>query len=202
MSSTTNTIKTTAAKIYGDAGLIYIRYDAEIVTRPSGDKKISGSRPPFKDIKEQIKYGPGSGKYYSLLMGREFQPGRWSILLDFDNKADETSQSGLDLAKKLNMYQYNAPKQHTPSKGLHYIFYVDDEQKKHIKSRTTITYQGVKYNMDVKFENGLCNCAPSKIEGSNHHEGNHPNCLLAGGDAARGQGGSHYQNNRHPRRAT
>ncbi|MFM7983854.1 MAG: hypothetical protein ACKPKO_31465, partial [Candidatus Fonsibacter sp.] len=67
-------------------------------------------------------------------MGREFQPGRWSILLDFDKKADETSQSGLDLAVKLNMYQYNAPKQNTPSKGLHYIFYVDDEQKKHIKS--------------------------------------------------------------------
>ena len=28
-----------------------------------------------------------------------------------------------------------------------------------------ITYQGVEYNMDVKFENGLCNCAPSMIEG-------------------------------------
>ena len=30
-------------------------------------------------------------------MGREFKPGRWSILLDFDNKADEVSHSGLDL---------------------------------------------------------------------------------------------------------
>ncbi|MFM7984524.1 MAG: hypothetical protein ACKPKO_34880, partial [Candidatus Fonsibacter sp.] len=56
-------------------------------------------------------------------------------------------------------------KQNTPSEGFHYIFYVDAEQKKHIKSRTTITYQGVKYNMDVKFDHGLCNCAPSKIEG-------------------------------------
>ncbi|MFM7987424.1 MAG: hypothetical protein ACKPKO_49740, partial [Candidatus Fonsibacter sp.] len=51
------------------------------------------------------------------------------------------------------------------SGGLHYIFYVDAQQKKHITSRTTITYQGTKYNMDVKFENGLCNCAPSNIEG-------------------------------------
>ncbi|MFM7982605.1 MAG: hypothetical protein ACKPKO_25110, partial [Candidatus Fonsibacter sp.] len=43
-------------------------------------KKIGGSRPPFKGIQEQKKYGPGSGTYYSRLMGREFKPGRWSIL--------------------------------------------------------------------------------------------------------------------------
>ncbi|MFM7980542.1 MAG: hypothetical protein ACKPKO_14615, partial [Candidatus Fonsibacter sp.] len=63
------------------------------------------------------------------------------------------------------MDQYGAPKQKTPSKGLHYIFYVDAQQKKHITSRTTITYQCVVYNMDVKFNNGLGNCTPSKIEG-------------------------------------
>ncbi|MFM7983282.1 MAG: hypothetical protein ACKPKO_28570, partial [Candidatus Fonsibacter sp.] len=51
-----------------------------------------------------------------MLRGREFKPGRWSILLDFDNKADEASHSGLDLVNKLNMDQYNAPKQKTPSK--------------------------------------------------------------------------------------
>ncbi|MFM7984375.1 MAG: hypothetical protein ACKPKO_34125, partial [Candidatus Fonsibacter sp.] len=67
--------------------------------------------------------------------------------------------------KKLNMDQYDAPKHKTPSKGLHYVFYVDAQQKEHITSRTTITYQGVVYNMDAKFKNGLCNCAPSKIEG-------------------------------------
>ncbi|MFM7980518.1 MAG: hypothetical protein ACKPKO_14495, partial [Candidatus Fonsibacter sp.] len=77
----------------------------------------------------------------------------------------ETSHNGRDLANKLNMDQYDAPKQNTPSKGFHYIFYVDAQQKKRIKSRTTITYQGVKYNMDVKFDNSLCNCSPSKIEG-------------------------------------
>ncbi|MFM7980543.1 MAG: hypothetical protein ACKPKO_14620, partial [Candidatus Fonsibacter sp.] len=112
----------------------------------------------FSKIKEQINYGPNSGDYYSLRMGREFKPGRWSILLDFDKKADDASRSGTDLAKMLNMDQYDAPKQKTPSKGLHYIFYVDAQQKKHITSRTTITYQGVVYNMDVKFKNGLCNC--------------------------------------------
>ncbi|MFM7988739.1 MAG: hypothetical protein ACKPKO_56440, partial [Candidatus Fonsibacter sp.] len=75
------------------------------------------------------------------------------------------SQSGIDLINKLNMGQYDAPKQKTPSDGFHYLFYVDAQQKGHITARTTITYQGAVYNMDVKFNNGLCNCAPSNIEG-------------------------------------
>ena len=60
------------------------------------------------------------------------------------------------------MDQYDAPKQKTPSGGLHYIFYVDAQQKDHITSRTTITYQGATYNMDVKFNNSPCNCAPTR----------------------------------------
>ncbi|MFM7978099.1 MAG: hypothetical protein ACKPKO_02180, partial [Candidatus Fonsibacter sp.] len=60
--------------------------------------------------------------------------------MDLDNKADDASRSGLDLAKKLNMDQYDAPKQKTPSKGLQYIFYVDAQQNEHITSRATITY--------------------------------------------------------------
>ncbi|MFM7979487.1 MAG: hypothetical protein ACKPKO_09245, partial [Candidatus Fonsibacter sp.] len=143
---------------------IFIIYHAQIESKPNGQKKIGGSRPAFSKITEQINYGPDSGDYYCLLMGREFKPGRWLILLDFDNKAEETTHSGLDLAKKLNMDQY-APKQETPSGGLHYIFYVDAQLKEHITAHTTIPYQGVVYNMDVKFKNGLCNCAPSKIEG-------------------------------------
>ncbi|MFM7986142.1 MAG: PriCT-2 domain-containing protein, partial [Candidatus Fonsibacter sp.] len=50
-------------------------------------------------------------------------------------------------------------------RGLHYIFHVDAQQKDHITARTTIPYQGAVYNKDVKFKHGLCNCAPSKIEG-------------------------------------
>ena len=165
-SSNTTSSKLSPAQIYGDANLIFIRYHAQIETKPNGQKKIGGIRPAFSKIKEQINYKSGSGDYYSLLMGREFKPGRWSILLDFDNKADDVSQSGVVLAKEiLNMDQYDAPKQKTPSGGLHYIFYVDAQQKEHITSRTTITYQDAVYNMDVKFKNGLCNCAPSKIEG-------------------------------------
>ena len=90
-------------------------------------------------------------------------------MFDFDNKAEETTHSGLELVKKLNMDQYDAPKQKTPSGGLHYIFYVDAQQKDQTTSRTTITHQGTTYNMDVKFKSGLCNCAPSKIQDYGKH---------------------------------
>ena len=98
-------------------------------------------------------------------MGREFKPGRWVLLLDFDNKVEGDSRNGLELISKLKMDQYNAPCQTTPSGGYHYLFFVDAEQKDQITSKTTITHEGVKYDMDVKFKNSLCNCAPTKLEG-------------------------------------
>jgi hypothetical protein len=115
--SSNATSKLSPAEIYGEAGLIYIRYHAQIETKPNGHKKISGARPAFSQIKEQIDYSSKSGDYYSLLMGREFKPGRWSILLDFDNKADETSHNGRELVEKLNMDQYNAPQAEYPLRG-------------------------------------------------------------------------------------
>ena len=156
----------TASALYEQEGLIYIRYNAPIEEKAKGQKKIGGgSRPAFSKITQQIQYERGAGKYYSLLMGREFQPGRFVILLDFDNKVEGESKNGLDLVENLNMDQYKAPKQTTPSGGLHYLFYADADQAKHLpSSRTGITHDGVKYNMDVKFTNQLCNCAPSKIE--------------------------------------
>ena len=67
--------KLSPAQIYGDAGLVYIRYHAQIETKSNGQKKIGGSRPPFSNITKQIDYASGSGEYYSLLMGREFKTG-------------------------------------------------------------------------------------------------------------------------------
>lgn len=153
-------------QVYGDAGLIYIRAPAKVETRTNGQKKIKAN--PFPNhalIKKQPTYNNNSGDYYALLMGREFLPGRWVLLLDFDNKEEEGSKNGMELISKLNMDQYKAPCQKTPSGGKHYLFYADAAQKEHITSKTTINYQGVKYNMDVKFQNSLCTCAPTKIEG-------------------------------------
>ena len=67
--------------------------------------------------------------FCSLLMGREFLPNQYTIFLDFDNKEEGDSKSGLALAEELNMDQYFAPKQHTPSGGLHYIYFMMMESK-------------------------------------------------------------------------
>ncbi|MFM7980760.1 MAG: hypothetical protein ACKPKO_15715 [Candidatus Fonsibacter sp.] len=91
--------KLSPAQTYGNAGLIYMRYHAQIESKPNGQNNIGGSRPAFSNITKHIDYTSQFGDYYSQLMGREFKPGRWSVLLDFDNKAVETTHSGLDLVK-------------------------------------------------------------------------------------------------------
>ena len=78
--------KTTTAQLHGEAGLIYIRYRATIGNKGKGQKKIVGDLPSYSKILTQLKYTKEDGRYYSLLMGREFKPGRWAILLDFDKK--------------------------------------------------------------------------------------------------------------------
>ena len=77
--------------VYVESGIIYIRYHASIDTKPNGQKKINGKRPAYTKIEKQPRYTQYSGDYYSLLIGREFQPGRFAILLDFDNRAEGTS---------------------------------------------------------------------------------------------------------------
>ena len=58
--------------VYGKANLIYIRAPALVEPRKNGPGKIKANPYP-KDrhlITEQPKYGPNSGRYYALLMGR------------------------------------------------------------------------------------------------------------------------------------
>ena len=113
------------SEIYNESGIMYIRFDADIDSKPNGQKKIGGKRNSVAFSKLEKQPENQKGKYYSLLMGREYKPGKFAVLLDFDNKADETNKSGLELMAKLNMDQYKAPKQMTPSGGFHYIFWVD-----------------------------------------------------------------------------
>ena len=97
----------------------YIRYEAEIETKPNRQKKIKGQfHFSFSKLENQPSYSKGDGKYYSLLMGREFKPGRFVILLDFGNKQDESSKNGLELLETLKMNERGAPKQSTPFRGL------------------------------------------------------------------------------------
>ena len=76
---------------------MYIRYDGKIEDRANGQKKIAGNRPAYSKMNEQVEYKVGSGKFYSLLMGREFKPDQYAILLDFDNKVEGDTHSGLYL---------------------------------------------------------------------------------------------------------
>ncbi len=90
----------TASARYEQEVSIYIRYNAPIEEKASGQKKIGGgSRPAFSKITQQIQHEMGAGKYDSLLMGREFQPGRFVILFDFDNKVECASKHGLNLVE-------------------------------------------------------------------------------------------------------
>ena len=83
---------------------------------------------------------------------------QYAILLDCESKVEGDTKNGLDLVNALDMDQYVAPKQHTPSGGLQYIFYVDGEQAKRISSLTGLKYKGISNNMVVQFQIGLCNC--------------------------------------------
>ena len=150
------TSQTKASQLYAEAGLIYIRAPSKIETRANGQKKIKANPFPIHaQIKEQPTYNKESGNYYALLMGREFLPGRFVLLLYFDNKEEEGSENGMKLLDKLKMDSRSAPCQKTPSGGKHYLFYATAAQKEHITARTTITHQDVKYNMDVKFKSDL-----------------------------------------------
>ena len=113
MSNTTG--NQTHASLYGNANLFYIRAPELVETRTNGQKKIKANPYPSNRalITEQPKYHANSWNYYALLMGREFRPGRFVVLLDFDNK-DEGGVNGMKLIEKLNMNQYGAPGQKTP----------------------------------------------------------------------------------------
>ena len=63
------------------------------------EKKIAGIRPADIKMKKQVEYKAGSGKFYSLLMGREFKPDQYAIFWDFDNKVETDTKNWLDLVE-------------------------------------------------------------------------------------------------------
>ena len=58
--------KQTYQKLYGEAGLIYLRAPAKIEPKDNGNNmKIVGSPfPKHAGITKQPKYGPNAGEYY------------------------------------------------------------------------------------------------------------------------------------------
>ena len=78
--------------------------------------------PAYSKLQTQPAYRKQDGKYWSLIMGREYQPGKFLMLLDLDNKSDATSKNGKALIDLWNLDDCDAPKQTTPSGGVHYLF--------------------------------------------------------------------------------
>ncbi len=87
---------TAPTEVFREAGRIHIEYCATVDTKPYGQRESNGKRPAYTKITKQLKYTEWSGDHYSIRMGREFQPGRWSILLDFDIEGEGALANGLD----------------------------------------------------------------------------------------------------------
>ena len=117
--------KQTYETIYGEAGLIYLRAPAKIGPNESGQIKIKGSPfPKHGGITKQPKNGPNAGDDYTLKMGTEFKPGRWAVLLDFDNKTEGDLKNGMELVKKLKNESIRSAKTTNTIKRLplHFLF--------------------------------------------------------------------------------
>ena len=81
---------------------MYIRYDGKIEDRENGQRKMRVLGPRIvrwisKLNKRLVAVG------FSLLMGREFDPDQYAILLDFDCKLEGDTHSGLGFVEKLDM---------------------------------------------------------------------------------------------------
>ena len=59
---------------------MYIRYDGDVETKPNLQNKICGIKPAISNMTEQIEYGKGNCRLWSLLMGREFKPNQNAIV--------------------------------------------------------------------------------------------------------------------------
>ena len=172
-------------ELYKKSNLIYIQYDAKIVQRDYGAKKIEAIKyPSYSKITTQPD--ENYKKYYSLLMGREYEPNKFLILLDLDAKETQESetepatQNGLKFIQLFNLDSYRTPAQNTPSGGRHYLFYVDEIQAQGVKTLTTIKYNNIIYNTDIKFKNQLLNCQPSKINNYGEYKWINPERLAGG----------------------
>lgn len=154
---------------YEKNNLLYIGFDGKII-KSGTKKKIKGKYPSYSKIKIQEKYNT---TFYALLSGREFKTGQYLILIDIDNKSDDNTINGLEFVKIFPEFfdENTVPLQHTPSKGFHFLFWISFDQLKLLnKSYTTLLFNDLIYNVDIKLNNQLINCEPSVIPGYGKYE--------------------------------
>ena len=170
LNSTINTTKNiNIIDRYKKSNLIYIQYEADIITKDDGKQKIKGYYPAYSKITRQPT--ENNKNYYSLLMGRQYELNKFLILLDLDNKenietdATPATENGLKFIDLFKLDDFNTPTATTPNGGRHYLFFCDALQYPDVcNSQTTLKYNNIVYNADIKCKHGLMNCEPSKID--------------------------------------
>ena len=66
-----------------------------------------------------------------------------------------------------DQFKLNTPTQQTGNNGYHYIFKINKLIYDRIRPRTGITYNGIHYNIDVKFNNSCQFVEPSNYQDIN-----------------------------------
>ena len=117
---------------------MYIRYDGKVEDRDNGQKKKACNRCAYSKMNEQVEYKVGSGKFYSLLMGRDFKPDQYAIFWDFANKVEGDTKSGFDFVDEVDMDQYDAPKSTHTIRRL--TLYILRERRASLANRITDVY--------------------------------------------------------------
>lgn len=101
----------------------------------------------------------------AIRTGKEYNKGRYLILIDIDNKEEGIVENGMRLWERWEGEDKmigETVKERTPSGGYHYYYYVDEEQRKYIgSSKTQIEYEKKRYAVDYKFKNQCAIMSPS-----------------------------------------
>lgn len=103
----------------------------------------------------------------AMMMGHEYMPSRFIILVDVDNKEENGKLNGFKLWDKLKAIDKtieDTPSELTPNKGKHFYYYLTPEMAKYMQkcSENGLTYEGIQYGIDIKMWNQPSFCAPSQ----------------------------------------
>ena len=105
----------------------------------------------------------------AIRTGIKIDNDHYNILIDIDTP-DDTIIKWFDFLRDNGVddhFKLNTPTQQTGNNGYHYIFKINKLNYDRIRSRTGITYKGIHYNIDVKFNNSCQFVEPSNYQDIN-----------------------------------
>jgi hypothetical protein len=161
------------------------KYTDKTITQPHPIPNLSGVEyhPPLAQEKLRRStegtadaWGGGLDNTIAMMMGHEYAPDRFIILIDVDNKNKTINPitksfiyNGFDLWNKLKAIDptiEDTPRETTPSKGLHAYYYITRDMMRFIPSsaQTIMKYENQEYAIDYKFTNQPAVCCPSSFK--------------------------------------